>query len=131
MVSACDISGNAIRLTEMKGRFLLDIAVIERTKLSPETLTQGPGRNSLIRECPPVFELLPGENETLLIRRNPLLVLDFSFDVVNRVRRLHFQRNRLAGKGLHEDLHSTTKAKDEMERRLFLDIAGKCDSQYG
>jgi len=67
--------------------------------------------------------LFPSEDEALLIGRDPLLVLDLSLDVVNGVRRFHFQRDGLAGERLHEDLHSTTKAKDEVECRLFLDVA--------
>ena len=64
-----------------------------------------------------------------MIRRDPLLVLDLSLDVVNGVRRLHFQRDGLASERLHEDLHSATKAKDEVERRLFLDVATQDDGQ--
>jgi len=85
----------------MKGRFLLNV---------------------VIRKGPAVLELLPSENEALLIGRDPLLVLDLSLDIVNGVRRLHFQRDGLSSECLHEDLHSTTKAKDEVERRLFLDV---------
>ncbi len=39
----------------------------------------------VIRECPPILELLPGEDESLLIRWDTFLVLDLGFDVVDRV----------------------------------------------
>ena len=39
----------------------------------------------VVRKSAAVFELLAGENEALLIRRNTFLVLDLSFDVVNCV----------------------------------------------
>ena len=53
----------------MEGRLLLDI---------------------VIREGPAVFKLLAGEDETLLVRRNTLLVLDLTLDVVNGVNGLDF-----------------------------------------
>ena len=54
----------------MEGRFLLDIVV---------------------RESPAVLKLLAGEDETLLVRGNALLVLDLAFNVINRVARLDFE----------------------------------------
>ena len=54
----------------MEGRLLLDIVV---------------------REGPAVLELLSGEDETLLVRGNTLLVLDLAFNVINRVARLDFE----------------------------------------
>ncbi len=69
---------------KMERRFLLDVVV---------------------RESPAVLELLPGEDEPLLVRGNPLLVLDFRFHVFNRVARLDLERDGLAGQGFDEDLH--------------------------
>jgi hypothetical protein len=40
----------------------------------------------VVGESTAVFELLSGEDEALLIRRDALLVLDLALDVVNRVR---------------------------------------------
>ena len=51
-----------------------------------------------------VFELLTREDQTLLIRRDALLVLNLRLDVVNRVRGLDFKRDGLAREGLDEDL---------------------------
>ena len=62
-----------------------------------------------------VLQLLPSKNETLLVRRNTLLVLNLGFDVVDGVRGLHLQGDRLARQGLYEDLHSTTETQHEME----------------
>lgn len=39
----------------------------------------------VIRESPAVFQLLAGEDETLLIRRNSFLILDLCLDVVDGV----------------------------------------------
>jgi len=51
-----------------------------------------------------VLELLAGEDETLLIRGNALLILNLLLDIVNRVRRLHLEGDSLAREGLDEDL---------------------------
>jgi hypothetical protein len=40
----------------------------------------------VVGESTAVFELLSGEDQALLIRRDALLVLDLALDVVNRVR---------------------------------------------
>jgi len=69
-----------------------------------------------------VLELLSGENQALLVRGNAFLVLDLGLDVVDGVRRFHLKGDRLASQGLDEDLHPTPKTKDEVKRRLLLDI---------
>ena len=53
-----------------------------------------------------ILELLAREDEALLVRRDALLVLDLRLHVVDGVRSLHVQRDRLARQGLHENLHS-------------------------
>jgi hypothetical protein len=90
------------RRTKVKRRLLLDVVVGESTA---------------------VLELLSGENQTLLVRRDALLVLDLRLDVVDRVARgLDIERNRLSGERLDEDLHTSTKTEDEVERALLLDV---------
>ncbi len=49
-----------------------------------------------------VLQLLPSEDQTLLVRRNALLVLDLLLHVLDRVARLHVQRDRLARQRLRE-----------------------------
>ena len=68
----------------MEGRLLLDVVVGESTA---------------------VLELLSGEDQALLVRGNAFLVLDFGFDIVDGVGRLHLEGDSLAREGLHEDLH--------------------------
>ena len=63
----------------MEGGFLLDVVV---------------------GQSPAVFELLAREDETLLVGRDPLFVLNLGLHVVDGVRRLHFQGNGLASQGL-------------------------------
>jgi hypothetical protein len=66
--------------------------------------------------------LLAGENESLLVRGNALLVLDLGLDVIDCVGRLYFQGDGFAGEGLDEDLHTTTQAEDKVESRLLLNV---------
>ena len=52
-----------------------------------------------------VFELLAREDQALLVRRNTLLVLDLRLHILNAVRALDLEGDRLARQGLDEDLH--------------------------
>ena len=61
--------------------------------------------NVVIRKGAAIFQLLAGEDQTLLVWGNAFFVLDFSLDVLDGVGRLNFQSNSFAGKGLDEDLH--------------------------
>lgn len=52
-----------------------------------------------------IFELLSGEDQTLLAWGNSLLILDLGLDIVDGVKTLHLEGDCLTGEGLHEDLH--------------------------
>jgi hypothetical protein len=78
--------------------------------------------NIVVRESAPVFELLPGKDQTLLVGGDPFLILDLRLHVVDRVRRLDLERDCLAREGLDENLHASTETQDEMEGRLLLNI---------
>ena len=69
-----------------------------------------------------ILQLLPGKDQTLLVRWNPLLVLDLRLHVVDCVRALNLEGDRLAREGLDEDLHSTTETEHQMESALLLDV---------
>ena len=49
-----------------------------------------------------ILELLAGEDQTLLVRGNALLVLDLGLDVVDGVARLDIEGNGLTRQGLDE-----------------------------
>merc|ERR1719384_950277 len=87
----------------MESRFLLDIVI---------------GKSSTI------FQLLTSENQTLLVRRNTFLILNFLLDILNGVTRFNIQSNSFTSQCLDENLHTTTtsKSKDKMESRFLLDI---------
>jgi hypothetical protein len=52
--------------------------------------------NIVITQGASILELLSSKNQTLLIRRNALLVLNLGLDRINSVRRLYIERNSLA-----------------------------------
>ena len=68
--------------------------------------------NIVVREGTSILELLSSEDETLLIGRNALLVLDLRLDVVNGVGGLDLESDGLAREGLDEDLHTTAETED-------------------
>ena len=88
----------------MKGRLLLNVVIGEGTT---------------------VLKLLAGEDQTLLVGRNTLLILDLGFDVVDGVGRFDLEGNRLARQGLDENLHSTAETEDQVKGRLLLDVAAE------
>ncbi len=87
---------------EVEGRFLLNIVV---------------------RQGAAVLELLAGEDETLLVGGDALLVLDLGFDVVDGVRRLNIEGDGLAcsrhqvGDRVHPMRPSRSEAQSTTQRR--------------
>ncbi|GET93442.1 polyubiquitin, putative [Leishmania tarentolae] len=107
----------------------------ENTSLNPTSLTnltaaaqaqhqvqRGLLLDVVVRERAALLQLLAGEDQALLVRRDALLVLDLGLHVLNRVARLHLQRDRLAGQRLHEDLHAAAQAQHQVQRGLLLDV---------
>lgn len=68
--------------------------------------------NVIVREGSAVLELFSGENESLLVGWDTLLVLDLGLHVVDGVRALDFQGYSLSGEGLDEDLHASSETQD-------------------
>merc|ERR1719493_497094 len=71
---------------QVKSRFLLDI---------------------VIRKGSAIFELLTGEDKSLLLRGNSFLVLDLGLHVGDGVIGLNVQSDRLSCEGLDENLHGS------------------------
>ena len=86
---------------EVEGRFLLDIVV---------------------RQGPPIVELLASEDEALLIGRDTFLILDLGLDILNSVGCIDVQGDGLAGESLHEDLHATAESEDQVKSGLLLNV---------
>ena len=67
----------------------------------------------VVRESSTIFKLLSGEDETLLVWRDSLLVLDLGLHILDRIGRLDLEGDGLARQSLDEDLHRA-------EKELFL-----------
>jgi len=78
--------------------------------------------NVVIRKSATILQLLPGEDQALLVGGDTLLVLDLGLDVVDGVRRFHLKGDRLTSQRLDENLHASTETEDKVEGRLLLDI---------
>jgi len=87
----------------MKGGFLLDVVV---------------------GECAAILQLFTSEDQTLLVGRDPLLVLNLLLDRLDGIRRLHIQRDGFAGQSLDENLHSraTTQTQHQVQGGLLLNV---------
>jgi len=69
----------------------------------------------VIGESSAILKLLAGKDETLLVWRNPFLILDFSLNIFYGIARLHLESDCLACQSLDEDLHSTSETKNQMK----------------
>ena len=76
--------------------------------------------NVVIGERAAIVELLSGENQVLLVRRDALLVLDLGLHIVNG--QFYLEGDHLSGQGLDENLHTSAKVNTEVKGRLLLDV---------
>ena len=75
----------------------------------------------VVGESAAVFELLAGEDETLLIGRDALLVLDLGLHILDGVGRLYFESDRLTSQSLDEYLHFRYDSIELSRRRATND----------
>ena len=76
----------------------------------------------VVGEGSSILELLSSEDKSLLVWWDTFLILDLGLDVLDGVSWLNIEGDGLTSEGLDEDLHSTSKSKDEMESGLLLDV---------
>jgi len=76
----------------------------------------------VVRKSATVLELFASEDQALLVRWDTLLVLNLCLNIIDCVRGFDFQCDGLASQGLDENLHSSTKTKDEMKSGFLLDV---------
>ena len=60
----------------------------------------------LVAQGATIFELLTSEDETLLVGRDALLVLDLGLDIVDSIGGLDLEGDGLSSESFNEDLHS-------------------------
>ena len=71
------------------------LALLATTSQTQHQVQGGLLLDVVVRKSSTILKLLASEDESLLIRWDALLVLDLCLDVLNRVRRLDVERNRL------------------------------------
>ena len=65
----------------------------------------------VVRQDAAILQLFAGKDQPLVVRGNPLFVLDLGLHILNGVRMLHFKCDGLASQCLHENLHTWEKNK--------------------
>ena len=78
--------------------------------------------NVVVRKGSAILKLLTGEDKSLLVWGDTLLILDLGLHVLDSVRGLNVEGDRLTGEGLDENLHTTSKSENKMESGLLLDV---------
>ena len=61
--------------------------------------------NVVITQSATILKLLSGKNQSLLVWRNSLLVLDLGLDIFDGIRRLDLEGNGLTRQSFDENLH--------------------------
>ena len=95
---------SAVRTTDHTGEQVTVLTFDEDLHAAAEAQDEVERRlllDVVVREGAAVLKLLAREDEALLVGRDALLVLDLLLHVLDRVRRLNLERDRLAREGLH------------------------------
>merc|ERR1712126_208906 len=109
----------------LKGNCFTSKSLDENLHSSPKSQDQVKGRlllDVVVGKSSSILELLSGEDQSLLVWWDSLLILDLSLDVLNGIRWLNLQGDSLTSQGLNEDLHTSSQSEDQVESRLLLDI---------
>merc|ERR1712217_121071 len=116
---------NAVRGLNLEGDGLASQGLDENLHASSESEHKMEGGlllDVVVREGPPILELLSSKDEPLLIWGDSLLVLDLGFNILNAVRGLNLKGDGLASQGLDKDLHASSQSEHKMEGGLLLDV---------
>ena len=73
----------------------------------------------IIRQGPAILQLFASEDQSLLIWRNTLLILDLSLHVLNGVAGLDLQGDGLTSQSFHKNLHFDTEKKNYFKLFFF------------
>ena len=89
----------------MEVELTLLLALLSASAQPQDQVQSGFFLDVVVGKRAPIFELLAGEDQALLVGWNSLLVLDLGFDIIDCVGTFDLERDRLAREGLDEDLH--------------------------
>jgi hypothetical protein len=98
-----DLHSTAETEDQVEGRLLLDVTAACQKRVRCEWRGKV---NSLVTQGTTILELFAGEDETLLVGGDALLVLDFGLDIVDGIGGLDLEGDGLSGESLNEDLHA-------------------------
>jgi len=116
---------NGVRWLNIKGNGLSSEGLDENlhtTSESEHKMEGGLLLDVVVGEGSSILELLTGEDKSLLVWWDSLLVLDLGLDVLNGVGWLDLKGDGLSSESLDEDLHTSSESEDEMESGLLLDV---------
>jgi hypothetical protein len=81
--------------------------------------------NIVVRKGTAILELFASENQTLLVGRDTLLVLNLGLNIIDGIGGLDLESDGLASQGLDKDLHSTAETEDQVKSRLLLYVTAE------
>merc|ERR1712062_254056 len=110
---------------DLEGAGLASQSLDEDLVSSPESENQMESAlllDVVVGESSSILQLFSGEDQSLLIWGDSLLVLDLSLDVLDGVGRFDLKGDRLASQGLDEDLHASPESENQAKSALLLDV---------
>merc|ERR1719334_1821789 len=94
-----------LALDFLRGGVVLLLSLLTTSSQAEDQMEGGLLLDVVIAQGSAIFKLFAGENQSLLIGRNSLLILNLGFHIFNCVRGLNLKSDGLPCKGLHENLH--------------------------
>jgi len=94
-----------LMLVLLGSRVRLLLALLSATAKSQNQMQRRLFLDIVVGQRATVFQLLSGENQSLLIWRNSFLVLDLRLDIFDGIARLDLERDRFPSQSFHENLH--------------------------
>merc|ERR1712179_548976 len=109
---------NGVRSLNLKGDGLSGQGLDENLHTSTKTEDQmqsGLLLDVVVRKSTTILKLFAGKDQSLLIWRNSLLILDLGLDIFDGVRSLNLKGDGFTSQGLDENLHTSTETEHQMQ----------------
>merc|ERR1719209_615209 len=91
---------------------ILLLTLLATTSQSQHQVKGGLLLNVVIRQCATILQLLTSKDQSLLIWRNSLLVLNLSLYILDGIAGLHLKGDGFAREGLYKNLHGESCSFD-------------------